>query len=94
MRRGNQENRHFCSEEYLAGEYCDIEESETVPVEPMVNEVVSLAKIGGLEVDSNDIHELEEEYNQRAYGVALCFTARSYGGEFVRGRGNSKATIF
>ncbi|GBM03814.1 hypothetical protein AVEN_85699-1, partial [Araneus ventricosus] len=65
------------------------------------NEIVSLAKIRGLEVDSYDIDELVEEHNhniyafgniitpradhRRAFGVALCFTIRSYGGEVVRG---------
>ncbi|GBM62212.1 hypothetical protein AVEN_267880-1 [Araneus ventricosus] len=46
---------------------------------------------------SNDIDKLVEEpitYQRRAFGVALCFTVRRYGGEFVRGgRGNSKAAI-
>ncbi|GBN64249.1 hypothetical protein AVEN_28230-1 [Araneus ventricosus] len=33
--------------------------------------------------------------SRRAYGVALCFAARSYGGEFSRrGEGNSKVTVF
>ncbi|GBM38472.1 hypothetical protein AVEN_24570-1, partial [Araneus ventricosus] len=34
------------------------------PVEPIVNEIVALAKIRGLEVDSTDIDELVEKYNQ------------------------------
>ncbi|GBO04579.1 hypothetical protein AVEN_274337-1 [Araneus ventricosus] len=34
------------------------------PVEPIVNEIMSLAKIRRLEVDSNDIDELVEERNQ------------------------------
>ncbi|GBN38037.1 Elongation of very long chain fatty acids protein 4 [Araneus ventricosus] len=64
------------------------------PVEPIVNEIVYLAKIRGLEVDSNDIDELVEEHNlelttERLYGVALCITARSYGGVFLRGGGES-----
>ncbi|GBO26528.1 hypothetical protein AVEN_253957-1 [Araneus ventricosus] len=42
----------------------DSEGFETVPVEPAVNEIVSLVKIGGLEVDSNDIDELVEEHSQ------------------------------
>ncbi|GBM97808.1 hypothetical protein AVEN_250983-1 [Araneus ventricosus] len=33
-------------------------------VEPIVHEIVSLAKIRGLEVGSNDIYELVEEHNQ------------------------------
>ncbi|GBM55512.1 hypothetical protein AVEN_164408-1 [Araneus ventricosus] len=41
---------------------CDSEES--VPVEPIFNEIVSLAKIRGLDVDNNDIYELVEEHNQ------------------------------
>ncbi|GBM72560.1 hypothetical protein AVEN_81831-1 [Araneus ventricosus] len=43
---------------------CDIEASETLPCGTMVNEIVSLAMIGGLEVDSNDIDKLVEEHNQ------------------------------
>ncbi|GBN93842.1 hypothetical protein AVEN_217304-1 [Araneus ventricosus] len=34
------------------------------PVEPIVNEIASLVKIRGLEVDSNDIDGLVEEHNQ------------------------------
>ncbi|GBM33730.1 hypothetical protein AVEN_47036-1 [Araneus ventricosus] len=34
------------------------------PVEPIVNEIVSLAKNRGLEMDSNGIDELVEEHNQ------------------------------
>ncbi|GBN60692.1 hypothetical protein AVEN_227264-1 [Araneus ventricosus] len=34
------------------------------PVEPILNEIVSLAKIRGLGVDSNDIDELVEDHNQ------------------------------
>ncbi|GBL74195.1 hypothetical protein AVEN_231072-1 [Araneus ventricosus] len=41
---------------------CDFEGFETVPVKPAVNEIVSLAKIMGLEVD-NYIDELVEEHN-------------------------------
>ncbi|GBL84668.1 hypothetical protein AVEN_191123-1 [Araneus ventricosus] len=72
---------------------------EPVPVEPAVNEIVSLDKITGLEME-NYIDKLEEDLSptaehRRSYGVALCFTARSCGGEIVRGGGggNSKATI-
>ncbi|PNF30675.1 hypothetical protein B7P43_G06169 [Cryptotermes secundus] len=43
---------------------CDFEGFEIVPVEPVVNEIVSLAKIMGLEVDNNDIDELVEEHSQ------------------------------
>ncbi|GBM26462.1 hypothetical protein AVEN_126960-1 [Araneus ventricosus] len=69
------------------------------PVEPIVNDIVSLVKIRGLEVDSNDIDEFVEHNQEltigRLYGVALCFTARSYRGEFVTGgEGNNKGTIF
>ncbi|GBM49309.1 hypothetical protein AVEN_38102-1 [Araneus ventricosus] len=39
---------------------CDIEESETLYCGAMVNEIVSLAKIKGLEVDSNAIEEPAE----------------------------------
>ncbi|PNF23569.1 hypothetical protein B7P43_G05621 [Cryptotermes secundus] len=35
-----------------------------VPVESVVNEIVSLAKIMGLEVDNNDIDELVQEHSQ------------------------------
>ncbi|GBM78040.1 hypothetical protein AVEN_217958-1 [Araneus ventricosus] len=68
-------------------------------MEPITNNIVSLAKIRGLEADSNDTEELVEKHNQRAgqrrfFEVALCFTERSCGGEFVRGGGKSKATIF
>ncbi|GBM53445.1 hypothetical protein AVEN_109351-1 [Araneus ventricosus] len=67
-------------------------------VEPIVNEIVSLTKIMGLEVDSNRIDEAcgrgqPRADHRRAYGDALCFTARICGREFVRG-GNSKDTIF
>ncbi|GBN19157.1 hypothetical protein AVEN_34251-1 [Araneus ventricosus] len=34
------------------------------PVEPIVNEIVSLSNIRGLEVDSYDIDEFVEEHNQ------------------------------
>ncbi|PNF19045.1 hypothetical protein B7P43_G11706 [Cryptotermes secundus] len=43
---------------------CDFEGFETVPVEPVVNEIVSLIKIMGLEVDNNDIDELVEKHSQ------------------------------
>ncbi|PNF30455.1 hypothetical protein B7P43_G12495 [Cryptotermes secundus] len=43
---------------------CDFEGFEIVPVEPVVNEIVSLAKIMGLEVGNNDIDELVEEHSQ------------------------------
>lgn len=43
---------------------CDFEGFETVPVEPVVNEIVSLATIMGLEVDCSDIEELVEEHTQ------------------------------
>ncbi|GBM08339.1 hypothetical protein AVEN_108346-1 [Araneus ventricosus] len=42
---------------------CDFEGFEPVPVKPVVNEVVSLAKILGLEVEDN-IDELEEDHSQ------------------------------
>ncbi|PNF38060.1 hypothetical protein B7P43_G00349 [Cryptotermes secundus] len=44
---------------------CDFEGFEIVPVEPVVNEIVSLAQIIGLEVDNNDIDELVEEHSQQ-----------------------------
>ncbi|GBM10278.1 hypothetical protein AVEN_49998-1 [Araneus ventricosus] len=45
--------------------FCDYTtESETVSEEAVVNEIVSLAKIIGLKVDKNDIHEIVEEHNQ------------------------------
>ncbi|GBN09469.1 hypothetical protein AVEN_143097-1 [Araneus ventricosus] len=66
---------------------CDFEGFETVPVEPAVNEIVSLAKIMGLKGE-NDIDELEEDRSQDlTYEVALCFTVRSYGGDQRRRRG-------
>ncbi|PNF41338.1 hypothetical protein B7P43_G16757 [Cryptotermes secundus] len=37
---------------------------EIVPVEPVVNKIVSLAKIMGLEVDNNDIDELVKKHSQ------------------------------
>ncbi|GFU94545.1 hypothetical protein TNCV_2645311 [Trichonephila clavipes] len=40
---------------------CDFEESKTVLVQPVLNEIVSLATLLGLEVDLNDITELMEE---------------------------------
>lgn len=43
---------------------CNIEEFETVRVDPVVNEIVSLATIMGVEVDNNDIDELVEEQNR------------------------------
>ncbi|GBM97809.1 hypothetical protein AVEN_250984-1 [Araneus ventricosus] len=43
---------------------CYIVESETVPVEPIINEILSLVKIMRLEVHSNDIDELSEENNK------------------------------
>ncbi|GBM45147.1 hypothetical protein AVEN_241433-1 [Araneus ventricosus] len=36
----------------------------SLPMEPIINEIVSLAMIGGLMVNSNDIDELVEEHNQ------------------------------
>ncbi|PNF34534.1 hypothetical protein B7P43_G10746 [Cryptotermes secundus] len=42
----------------------DFEGYEIAPVEPVVNKIVSLAKIMGLEVDNNDIDELVEEQSQ------------------------------
>ena len=43
---------------------CNFEGFETLPVESVVNEIVSLATIMGLEVDINDIHELVKEHSQ------------------------------
>ncbi|PNF38634.1 hypothetical protein B7P43_G02310 [Cryptotermes secundus] len=43
---------------------CDFEGFEIVLVEPVVNEIVALAKTMGLEVDNNDIDELVEEHSQ------------------------------
>ena len=43
---------------------CDFEGFESVPVEPVVDETVSLAKTMGLEVDNNDIDELVLEHRQ------------------------------
>ncbi|GBM47476.1 hypothetical protein AVEN_153689-1 [Araneus ventricosus] len=48
--RGYQEKSHFDESEY--------------PVEPIVNEIMSLANIRRPEVDSNDIDEFVEEHNQ------------------------------
>ncbi|GBL92145.1 hypothetical protein AVEN_91494-1 [Araneus ventricosus] len=49
---------------------CDFERFEAVSVKPVVKEIVSLAKILGLKVDSYDIDELwpRPDY-RRAYGV-------------------------
>ncbi|GBN94937.1 hypothetical protein AVEN_233208-1 [Araneus ventricosus] len=53
-----------------------------------------------LEGDSKDIYEAfgraqPTAEHRRVYGDALCFTARNYGGEFVReGGGNSKSNYF
>ncbi|GBO12731.1 hypothetical protein AVEN_217431-1 [Araneus ventricosus] len=41
---------------------CDFEGFEATPVEPVINEIVSLAKIVGL--DNNDIDDLLEEHSQ------------------------------
>ncbi|GBM43029.1 hypothetical protein AVEN_215163-1 [Araneus ventricosus] len=66
----------------------------------VVNEIVSLAKIMGLEVDNNDIavscgRTQRRAHRRKLYGISLCFTARSCEGEFVRGGGgNSKVTSF
>ncbi|XP_022909635.2 tigger transposable element-derived protein 1-like [Onthophagus taurus] len=43
---------------------CHSEKVDTLDVEPLVNEIVSLANTIGLEVNSNDIDELVEEHNQ------------------------------
>ncbi|GBL91318.1 hypothetical protein AVEN_203472-1 [Araneus ventricosus] len=61
------EDPHFHLEKGLARQRCqkcDFEGFETVPVEPADNEIVSLAKIMGLEVDNNDIDELVKEHSQ------------------------------
>ncbi|GBL79416.1 hypothetical protein AVEN_121593-1 [Araneus ventricosus] len=42
----------------------DFEGFKTVPVEPVVNKIVSLAKIKGLDLDNNDIGELVKEHGQ------------------------------
>ncbi|GBM77579.1 hypothetical protein AVEN_186846-1 [Araneus ventricosus] len=68
----------------------DFEGSEAVPVDPVVNESVSFAKILGLEV-GNDIacgRPQPRTDHLRAYEVALCFPTRRFGRELVRG-GNS-----
>ncbi|GBM77046.1 hypothetical protein AVEN_79057-1 [Araneus ventricosus] len=60
-------------------------------LEPIVIEIVSLAKIWGLEVDSNNIDICGRAQprwdHRRAYGVALCFTARSYGSRVCQEEG-------
>ncbi|GBM85165.1 hypothetical protein AVEN_226224-1 [Araneus ventricosus] len=43
---------------------CDFEGFEKVPVKPVVNAIVYLAKIMGMEKDSNDIDELKAEHSQ------------------------------
>ncbi|GBN81253.1 hypothetical protein AVEN_64565-1 [Araneus ventricosus] len=43
---------------------CDFEGFETVLVKPLINEIVSLAKIMELELNNNDIDELVEEHSQ------------------------------
>ncbi|GBN01475.1 hypothetical protein AVEN_156089-1 [Araneus ventricosus] len=42
----------------------DFEGFETIPLELVVNEIVSLTKIMGLEVDKNDIDALVKEHSQ------------------------------
>ncbi|GBM12628.1 hypothetical protein AVEN_89856-1 [Araneus ventricosus] len=51
----------FCSEQALAGEHCDF---ESLSVKPVVDKIVSLAEIVGLEVHNNGIDELVEEHSQ------------------------------
>ncbi|GBM50571.1 hypothetical protein AVEN_266788-1 [Araneus ventricosus] len=43
---------------------CDFERFETVFVKPVVNEIMCLDNIMGLEVDNNDIDEFVEEHSQ------------------------------
>ncbi|GBL74835.1 hypothetical protein AVEN_243684-1 [Araneus ventricosus] len=45
---------------------CDFERFETLPLEPVINEIVSLAKIMGLEEGNNYIDELVEEHRARS----------------------------
>ncbi|GBN83569.1 hypothetical protein AVEN_216927-1 [Araneus ventricosus] len=42
---------------------CVFESFERVPVQPVINEIVSLAKVMGLELDNND-NEFVEEHSQ------------------------------
>ncbi|GBM46115.1 hypothetical protein AVEN_169099-1 [Araneus ventricosus] len=51
---------------------CEFEEFETVSVESAVNEIVSLAKIMGLELDNHDIDELVEEHSQELTTEESC----------------------
>ncbi|GBN54848.1 hypothetical protein AVEN_176975-1 [Araneus ventricosus] len=67
MGRDNQENPHFWLEKALPRQCCQmwtLRSPRQCPVEPIVNEIVPLANIRGLEVDSNHIDELVEENNQ------------------------------
>lgn len=43
---------------------CNFEGFKTLPVESVVNKIVSLATIMGLEVDINDIHKLVKDHSQ------------------------------
>ncbi|GBN78387.1 hypothetical protein AVEN_43396-1 [Araneus ventricosus] len=44
---------------------CDFQGFETISLEPVVDEIVSLVKIMGLELDNNDIGELVKERSQK-----------------------------
>ncbi|GBM60638.1 hypothetical protein AVEN_151835-1 [Araneus ventricosus] len=61
---GYQENRHFCLEEALVLSNVTVRNLRQYPMEPIVNEVVSLAKNTRLEGDNNNIDEIVEEHNQ------------------------------
>lgn len=100
MGNSYQENPHFCLEEALAIALLNVTKGfERVPVEPVANEIVSLIKLMGLEVDNNDIDEFVEEHSQELTTEELmelhCVSQQEIV-EFVRGGGgdNSKATIF
>ncbi|GBN35957.1 hypothetical protein AVEN_54229-1 [Araneus ventricosus] len=60
MGRSYQLYAHFCLEKALTGECCRVcltlRNLRQYPVEPIVSEIASLAKITRLEVNSNDIH--------------------------------------
>ncbi|GBN05021.1 hypothetical protein AVEN_164098-1 [Araneus ventricosus] len=43
---------------------CNFEGFETVPVDSVVNDIVSFAKIMGLELDKNNIDKLVKEHSQ------------------------------
>ncbi|GBM56580.1 hypothetical protein AVEN_129963-1, partial [Araneus ventricosus] len=64
--RGYRENPHFCLKKLYpeSAAECNFEGLEAVPADPVVNEIVSFAKIMGLELDKNNIDKLVKEHSQ------------------------------